>query len=259
MGDRAPRHPTGPAAGAAAAGRASQRTARRAAEQRRCRQVFRQAIRDARAAGAHAISMQNGALHLKVWLQQPTQPHKPPAEKQPSPSKQPDKPLSARQVKRQARGVERARKHNISLQYKKLASCKLRLCLQKAMRAIRFQRMWAVARPVMEGQIARRTVEHLVQRVPPAAGEMAAAPGMASTQRAKTPPRAAKRTADERSPDKGIAVAMGSPSSSDIAPETSARAQRITYALAALQHIRGPSARERALNPPVRQRRADAW
>ena len=63
MGDRAPRHPTGPAAGSAAAGRASQRTARRAAEQRRCRQVFRQAIRDARAAGAHAISMQNGALH----------------------------------------------------------------------------------------------------------------------------------------------------------------------------------------------------
>ena len=106
----------------------------------------------------------------------------------------------------------------------------------------------------MEGQIARRTVEHLVQQVPPAAVDMAAAPGMASNQRAKTPPRAAnKRTADERSPDKGNAMAMCSPSSSDVARETTAREpRRLTYALAALKTTRGDTACQRALDPHVR-------
>ena len=91
-------------------------------------QDFRRAVREARAAGAHAIRM-HGA---KVWLQQP-QPQsqsKSSASAATQTSDQQDSRLSARK-RRSA-----ARMHDFVLRkrYRQLATCKLRLALLRAMR-----------------------------------------------------------------------------------------------------------------------------
>ena len=107
--------------------------------------------------------------------------------------------------------------------------------------------MWDVAGPALQADIARRTVAHLVQQVPPE-GQHSKAPAMAgellsAPQRPSTPPRAAvKRTVDERSPEKEEAVEE--PSALDdvladlgISIEAQPRAlppRRLTYSLAAL-------------------------
>ena len=119
------------------------------------------------------MSMQMGACTLKVWLQQPTQQAQPPTAGHSQPSKTQDKPQSARQQSRQQRGRERARAYQLSLKYQQLATCRLRIVLLKAMKAIRFRRMWDVAGPALQADIARSTVAQicdLVQQVSAAAG-----------------------------------------------------------------------------------------
>ena len=115
------------------------------------------------------MSMQMGACSLKVWLQQPTNLPQPPPEGQQRPSEKQDDPPSARQQNRQQRGRERARAHQLSLKYKQLATCRLRTVLLKAMKAIRFRRMWDVARPMMQADIARRSLSSKVHEAKPGA------------------------------------------------------------------------------------------
>ena len=132
MGDGDSRPQTAAAGSTARNGRAAQRFAHRAADERRAQRLFRRAIHDARAEGAHALSMQMGACTLKVWLQQPTNTPQPPPAGQTRPSKLQDEPQSARQRARQQRGRERARAYQLALQYKKLAGCRLQMLLRRA-------------------------------------------------------------------------------------------------------------------------------
>ena len=138
------------------------------------------------------------------------------------------------------------------------------------MKALRFRRMWDVARPALQADIARRTVAHLVQQVPPE-GQQSEATAMARElqpapqQRPSSPPRAAvKRTVDERSPEKEGAVEEPSALDQvleDVGIEAQPRAlppRRLTYALAAGQVGGGPSFLPKGggANRPEKQRRA---
>ena len=112
------------------------------------------------------------------------------------------------------------------------------------MRAIRFHRMWAVATPVLQAAMARRTVAHFVQHVLPEGPQHNKSGTVEQpAPRLPSPPRAAsKRTVDERSPEKEEAVEE--PSALDdvladlgISIEAQPRAlppRRLTYSLAAL-------------------------
>ena len=207
-----------------------------------------------------------------MWLQQPTTQPQPTPAGQPQPSRTQDDPQSARQCARKERNKERARNHQLSLQYKKLAGCKLRLLLLRAMKALRFQRMWEVANPVLQARIAQRTVAHFVRQMTPGEQE----PTVQATNntctavsepalRHASPPRAAvKRTVDERSPEKEGTVEE--PSALDdlldfMGIEEQPRAlppRRLTYALAAGHAGGGPSFLPKGggANRPEKQRRA---
>ena len=106
----------------------------------------------------------------------------------------------------------------------------------KAMRALRFRRMWEVAGPVLQADIARRTVAHMVQRLPPEGQEPDTnnATVQESALRHASPPRAApKRTLDERSPQGSAVGQSQTPLIEDTAAERRLPPRRLTYATAA--------------------------
>ena len=240
FGECAESRPQPAAAGSAAEGkRAAQRFARRAADERRAQRIFRRAVHDARAEGAHALCMQLGACSLKVWLQQPTDKPQPTSAREPQPGRTQVEPQSARQRKRRQRNNERARKHQLDQSYKQLAGCRLQLLLRRAMRAIRFRRMWQVAGPALQANIAQRTVAHLVQQLPRKQQLTQQQRVQAAAPRAATPPRAAgKRTVAERSPE-GDAVGQHIVGNSDTAAEQRRLPpRRLEYAHAAAAAFR---------------------
>ena len=148
-------------------------------------QDFRRAVREARAAGAHAIRM-HGA---KVWLQPPQ------AQAQPQPqsksttgaatqtdARQEDQPNA-----RKRRSAKRMHEFVLRKRCQQLATCKLRLSLLRAMRLFRWQRAQAVWTQWMR-ESSRA----------PAATPMLLEP---SEQEAPSAP-SKKRSVEKRSPDK---------------------------------------------------------
>ena len=117
----------------------------------------------------------------------------------------------------------------------------------KAMKALRFRRMWEVAGPVLQADIARRTVAHMVQRLPPEGQEpdTNTATVQVPALRHASPPRAApKRTLDERSPQGSAVGQSQTPLIEDTAAERRLPPRRLTYASAAAAEFRQQYQRE---------------
>ena len=136
------------------------------------------------------------------------------------------------------------------------------MAMLKAMRAIRFRRMWDVAGPVLQADIARRTVAHLVQQLPPEGQQPTTnlATVQAPALRHASPPRAApKRTLDERSPQGNAMGQDQHPMLEDTAEERRLPPRRLTYASAAAAEFRKQyqqELRERGEGAPTW---GDAW
>ena len=181
-------------------------------------QDFRRAVREARAAGAHAIRM-HGA---KVWLQQPQpqpqQPHQQPQSKSTveDAATQQDARQEAQPSARKRRSAKRMHEFMQRKRLEQLANCKLRLTLLKALRRLRWERVQAVWTSWMRANA--RAVLAVPMLLEPS--EQAAPPS--------TPHKIKKRTVEERSPDKAGpasgAAHASSPTTADGTQTASSRA-----------------------------------
>ena len=179
-------------------------------------QDFRRAVREARAAGAHAIRM-HGA---KVWLQQPQpQPQQPQSKSTVGASTQQDARQEAQPSARKRRSAARMHEFVLRKRYQQLATCRLRLSLLRAMRKLRWQRAQVVWTQWMrERSRAEAAVPMLLKPSEPSAPP--------------STPNKNKRTVEERSPDKtNTADGAAQPTSPNIAGGKQPRA--ITYSAAA--------------------------
>ena len=184
-----------------------------AARERRRWLDFRRAVREAKAAGAFAIS----AKGFKVWLQPPPTP--PPSNSTTEgAATQQDARQETQPSARRRRSAKRMHEFVLRKRYQQLASCRLRLSLLRAMRIHRWQRTQAVWTQWMrESSRAPAAVPMLLE-----SSEQPAPP--------PAPPKT-KRGAEGRSP---VRAEPASDAAQPSSPNTTGGKQpRLTYAAAA--------------------------